>query len=122
MGLYLLKKIKDIIPQAFLGVYRNAGLALVQNANGPNLDRNLEKATQMFQRRKLKDISHNKHVWSQFLDVNLKGGGGGFRSIILETLILRYGLKGNARTRPDFIRVVLGAGAQLYPCEASEQK
>ena len=43
------------------------------------------------------------------------------RPIILETLILRYGLKGKARTRPDFIRVVLGAGAQFYPCEASEQ-
>ena len=44
------------------------------------------------------------------------------RPIILETLILRYGLKGKARTRSDFIRVILGAGAQFYPCEASEQK
>ena len=50
------------------------------------------------------------------------GGGGGFRPIILETLLLRYGLKGQARTRPDFIRVVLGPCAQFYPCEASEQK
>ena len=46
----------------------------------------------------------------------LKGGGGGFRPIILETLIMRYGLKGKGRTRPDFFRVVFG------PCEASEQK
>ena len=44
--------------------------------------------------------------------------GGSFRPIILETLILRYGLKGKARTRPDFIRVVLDTGAQFYPCEA----
>ena len=34
------------------------------------------------------------------------GGGGGFRPLILETLI--YELKGKARTRPDFLRVVLG--------------
>ena len=33
----------------------------------------------------------------------LKGGGGGFKPIILETLIMRYGLKGKARTRPDFL-------------------
>ena len=46
----------------------------------------------------------------------------GFRPIILETLILRYGLKGKAKARPDFIRVVLAAGAQFYPCEALEQK
>ena len=48
--------------------------------------------------------------------------GRGFRPIILETLIMRYGLKGKARTRPDFLRVVLGPCAQFYPCEASEQK
>ena len=34
---------------------------------------------------------------------------------------MRYGLKGKARTRPDFERVVLGPCAQFYPCEASEQ-
>ena len=45
-----------------------------------------------------------------------------FRLIILEFLILRYELKGKARTRPNFLRVVLGPCAQFYPCEASEQK
>ena len=38
-----------------------------------------------------------------------------FRPIILETLIMRYGLKGKARTRPDFFRLVLGPCAQFYP-------
>ena len=50
------------------------------------------------------------------------GGGGGFRPIILETSIWRYGLEGKAKTRPDFCRVVLGPCAQFYPFEASEQK
>ena len=50
------------------------------------------------------------------------GGGGGVRPIILETFIMRYGLKGKARTRPDFFRVVLGPYAQFHQCEASEQK
>ena len=42
--------------------------------------------------------------------------------IILETLIMKYGLKGKARIRPDFFRLVLGPCAQFYPCEESEQK
>ena len=50
------------------------------------------------------------------------GGGGGVRPIIWETFIMRYGLKGKARTRLDFFRVVLGPCAQFYQCEASEQK
>ena len=35
---------------------------------------------------------------------------------------MRYGLKGKARTRPEFFRLVLGPCAQFYPFEASEQK
>ena len=52
----------------------------------------------------------------------LGGGGRGFRPIILETLVLRYELKGKTRTRPVIFRMVLGPCAKFYPCEASEQK
>ena len=45
-----------------------------------------------------------------------------FRPIILENLILRYKLKGKARTRPDILRVVLGTCAQCCSCEALEKK
>ena len=36
--------------------------------------------------------------------------------------ILRYELKGKARTRHDIFRLVLGPCAQCCPCKASEQK
>ena len=39
--------------------------------------------------------------------------------IIFEILILRYKLKGKARTCPEIFKVVLGPCAQFYPCEAS---
>ena len=42
-------------------------------------------------------------------------GGGGFRPIILETLIMRYGLKGKARTRPDFFRLVEPISVKFLP-------
>ena len=44
----------------------------------------------------------------------LHKGGGGFRPIILETLLLRHEWKGKARTRPKIFRVVLGPCAQFY--------
>ena len=60
---------------------------------------------------------HGSESFAAFL-----GGGGWFRPIILLTFNMRYGLKGKARTRPDFFRVVLGPCAQFNPSEASEQK
>ena len=46
----------------------------------------------------------------------------GVRLLNLENSILRYGLRGKIRTRPDILGVVLGPCAQCCPCEASEQK
>ena len=46
----------------------------------------------------------------------------GFRPMIFENLILRYELKGKARTRPDIFRVVLGPCAHCCLFEAPEQK
>ena len=61
-------------------------------------------------------INHSSPVMYILLcrrQLYVKGGGG---------LIMRYGLKGKARTRPNFFRVLLGPCAQFSPCEASEQK
>ena len=35
---------------------------------------------------------------------------------------MRYGLKRKARTRPGFLRLVLGPCAKFYRCEASRAK
>ncbi len=39
VGLYLLSKIGSIIPEQCVGLYRDDGLALIENANGPMMDR-----------------------------------------------------------------------------------
>ena len=41
--------------------------------------------------------------------------GGGFTPIILETLIMRYGLKGKGRTRPDFFYDGFGSMCTILP-------
>ena len=47
-------------------------------------------------------VSRSTENFKKVLFRGRRGGGGGFRPIILETLILRYGLKGKAMTRPGF--------------------
>ena len=39
VGLYLLDKIKNIIPQKHNGLYRDDGLAAIVDCNGPKMDR-----------------------------------------------------------------------------------
>ena len=73
--------------------------------------------------KKIHSVEHEPVQKGKNIDLlAFSKGGGGFRPIILETLVLRYELKGKARTRPDIFRVVLGPCAQFYPWEASEQK
>ena len=71
VGLYLLKKIKDIIPQAFVGSYRDDGLAVVQNSNGPNLERIRKKLHKCFKKENLKIEVMINMSEVNFLDVNL---------------------------------------------------
>ena len=62
-------------------------------------------------------------VWHQEVSGNVGNlRGVAFRPLNLEKSILRYGLRGKARTRPDILGVVLGPCAQFCPYEASEQK
>ena len=70
VGLYL-KKIKDIIPQAFVGLYRDDGLAVVQNANSPNLNRIRKKLHKCFKEENLKIEVMINMSEVNFLDVNL---------------------------------------------------
>ena len=71
VGLYRLKKIKEIIPQVFVGLYRDDGLAVVQNANGPNLDRIRKKLHKCFKKENLKIEVMINMSEIKFLDVNL---------------------------------------------------
>ena len=47
---------------------------------------------------------------------------GAFRPFTLEKMISSQELEGTARTRPDFLKVVLGPYVQYCKCQAPEQK
>ena len=75
---------------------------------------------------KIWDTDPNYHTsvyfqsWNMDYNCIMRGGGAGFRPIILEKSILRYELKRKDMSR--LFRVVLGPCAQCCRCEASEQK
>ena len=51
IGLYLLSKIKKIIPQQYLGLYRDDGLAVINKTNGQRLDKIRKQLHSLFQRK-----------------------------------------------------------------------
>lgn len=71
VGLYLLKQVSSIIPQQSVGLYRDDGLAVIENANGPILDRIRKDLHDCFKREGLK-ITVDIHAETvNFLDVKL---------------------------------------------------
>ena len=71
IGLYLLSKVSRIIPSTNLGLYRDDGLALIPNTNGPALDRIRKLLHELFKEEGLK------------ITVDLCGGQVDFLDIFL---------------------------------------
>ena len=71
VGLYLLDKLKEIIPQSNVGLYRDDGLAIITHSNGPKIDKIRKRLHQLFKQEGLKiEVECNKDVVN-FLDVTL---------------------------------------------------
>lgn len=71
VGLYLLNQLKDIIPKECIGLYRDDGLAVVKNANGPLLDRMRKKIIELFKKEGLSITIDTNLDIVNFLDVTL---------------------------------------------------
>ena len=57
IGIYLLGKIKKIIPQQQLGLYRDDGLAVINNTNAQKLDKLMKDLHELFKQEQLKILS-----------------------------------------------------------------
>ena len=71
VGLYLLKKIKNIIPPSHVGLYRDDGLAVITDANGPKIDKIKKKLHRCFKDENLKIVVNVNMVKVDFLDIHL---------------------------------------------------
>ena len=74
IGVYLLNKMKSVTQHQFLGLYRDDGLVIINNANGQKLDRIRKQLHELFKAEGLKITVELCDDTVDFLDVvmNLK--------------------------------------------------
>ena len=79
VGLYILSKITNIIPNPSVGLYRDDGLAAIDHANGPKLDRIRKKMIKCFKEEGLKiTIDINMKI-ADHLDITLNLTDGSYK-------------------------------------------
>ena len=71
VGLYLLSKIKEIIPQSHHGLYRDDGLAAIVNCNGPKMDSIRKQLHALFKREGLKITVELYEELVNYLEIEL---------------------------------------------------
>ena len=79
VGLYLLSKIHKIIPISYIGLYRDDGLAVIPNANGPKLDRIRKDLIKCFKEENLQITTIINLPEVDFLDVHLNLKAGSYK-------------------------------------------
>ena len=90
VGLYLLSKIKDIIPQRQVGLYRDDGLGAIPNANGPKLDRIRKKLHECFKKENLKIVVDINMSLVDFLATHYNLNTGTYRPFKKENNTIQY--------------------------------
>ena len=69
--LFLLHELSTITPKELAGLYRDDGLAILQNSSGPNTDRIKKRIIKLFQKYNLKITIEANIIQTDFLDVTL---------------------------------------------------
>ena len=78
IGLYMLHLLQQIIPAHLIGLYRDDGLAIIPEANGPKLERIRKQITKIFKTEGLRITTEtNLHI-VDFLDVTLNLDNGNY--------------------------------------------
>ena len=67
--LYLLNKLSTVIDKSSVGLYRDDGLAAINNANGPKLDRIRKDIIALFKEEGLSITIETNLIETDFLDV-----------------------------------------------------
>ena len=71
VGIYLLGKLSNIVDRNNIGLYRDDGLCVIENANGPKLDRLRKDIIAIFHNEGLKITIDTNLTTTDFLDVTL---------------------------------------------------
>ena len=69
VGLYLLNQLSTVIDKSSVGLYRDDGLAAINNENGPKLDRISKDIIALFKKEGLSITIETNLIETDFLDV-----------------------------------------------------
>ena len=69
VALYLLHKLSTVIPPSQLGLYRDDGLGIIPNANGPKMEKLRKDIIKIFKKEGLKITCESNLTETDFLDV-----------------------------------------------------
>ena len=69
VGLYLLNKLSSVVQKEHIGLYRDDGLAVITNANGPKMDKIRKTITGLFKQEGLSITIETNLSATDFLDV-----------------------------------------------------
>ena len=69
VGLYLLNRLGTVVDKSSVGLYRDDGIAVINNANGPKLDRIRKDIITLFKEEGLPITIETNLIETDFLDV-----------------------------------------------------
>lgn len=72
VGLYMLNKLGNVVRNKNIGLYRDDGLAVIENANGPKMDRIRKSIIKIFQEENLSITIETNLLATDFLDVSFE--------------------------------------------------
>lgn len=70
VGLYMLNKLNKVISNKNIGLYRDDGLAIIEKANGPKMDKIRKDITKIFREENLSITIETNLLATNFLDVS----------------------------------------------------
>ena len=89
VGLYILNKLRDIIPFNQYGLYRDDGLAMI-SGSGPEMDRLWKDIIKLFKEMNLKVTIETNLMITDYLDVTFNLTNGSFTPYTKPGNIIRY--------------------------------
>ena len=101
--MYILNRIKMFVPLGELGLYRDDGLIMIKQANGPNMERIRKKLHTTFRQEGLSITICKPSLVANFLDITLDINDKSYRPFRKENNITQYINKGSNHP-PSIIR------------------
>ena len=89
VGLYILNKLRDIIPSNQYGLYRDDGLAMI-SGSGPEMDRLRKDIIKLFKEMNLKVTIETNLMITDYLDVTFNLTDGSFSPYTKPGNTIRY--------------------------------